>query len=124
MRVAYGPRRDGQPDPGEVVWAWIPFEDDPSQGKDRPAIVIGSAGAALALVPFTSRVQHGRDDAYEIGAGGWDCSGRSSWVKLDRLVGVDAASVRREGATLDLGRFTELIRRLRALHGEQLRLTG
>jgi len=28
--IAYAPERDGQPDPGEVVWAWVPYEDDPS----------------------------------------------------------------------------------------------
>ena len=28
----YAPEADGQPDPGEVVWAWVPYEDDPTQG--------------------------------------------------------------------------------------------
>ena len=45
VRTAHGsyrPRRDGEPDPGEVVWAWVPFEDDPQQGKDRPVLVLGS----------------------------------------------------------------------------------
>ena len=32
----YAPEMDGEPDPGEVVWAWVPYEDDPAQGKDRP----------------------------------------------------------------------------------------
>ena len=38
---SYAPEQDGDPDPGEVVWAWIPYEDDPKQGKDRPVIVLG-----------------------------------------------------------------------------------
>jgi len=36
----YAPVADGHPDPGEVVWTWVPFEDDPSRGKDRPVLVI------------------------------------------------------------------------------------
>ena len=28
LRVAYNPRTDGKPDPGEVVWAWVPYEED------------------------------------------------------------------------------------------------
>ena len=33
---SYSPDPDGDADPGEVVWAWVPFEEDPAQGKDRP----------------------------------------------------------------------------------------
>ena len=40
LRVAYNPRTDGKPDPGEVVWAWVPYEEDASQGKDRPVLLI------------------------------------------------------------------------------------
>ena len=39
--TSYAPEPDGQPDPGEVVWGWVPFEDDPSQGKDRPVLLVG-----------------------------------------------------------------------------------
>ena len=39
--IAYAPTPDGRPDPGEVVWTWVPYEDDPSQGKDRPVLLIG-----------------------------------------------------------------------------------
>src|ERR1700752_2148705 len=37
--VAYAPEADGEPDPGEVVWAWVAYEDDPSRGKDRPVLL-------------------------------------------------------------------------------------
>src|SRR3954468_725955 len=40
-RLGYAPKADGRPDPGEVVWAWVPYEEDPTQGKDRPVLVIG-----------------------------------------------------------------------------------
>ena len=32
ITVSYAPEPDGDADPGEVVWAWVPFEDDPTQG--------------------------------------------------------------------------------------------
>ncbi len=41
---SYAPEIDGEPDPGEVVWAWVAYEDDPSQGKDRPVLVLDTAG--------------------------------------------------------------------------------
>ena len=48
--TTYSPELDGEPDPGEVVWAWVPYEDDPSQGKDRPVLVIGREGTSLACL--------------------------------------------------------------------------
>jgi len=38
VQFEYTPHLDGDPDPGEVVWTWVPYEDDPSQGKDRPVL--------------------------------------------------------------------------------------
>ena len=35
----YAPERDGEPDPGEVVWAWVPYEDDPSRARTGPCLV-------------------------------------------------------------------------------------
>ena len=124
VQVSYLPHPDGLPDPGEVVWGWIPFEDDPSQGKDRPAIAVGWWRDKLVVVPFTSKDQRGRPGTYEIGSGPWDGEGRRSWVKLDRLVPLDPSAVRREGAALDAARFRDLVRRLHAEHGPQLRVTG
>ena len=54
-RLRYAPSPDGRPDPGEVVWTWVPYEDDPSQGKDRPVLVIGEEGDRLLALPLTSR---------------------------------------------------------------------
>jgi hypothetical protein len=42
----YAPELDGEPDPGEVVWAWVPYEDDPGQGKDRPVLLLDTDGTA------------------------------------------------------------------------------
>lgn len=27
VRTSYAPDRDGDPDPGEIVWTWVPFEE-------------------------------------------------------------------------------------------------
>ncbi|MDT7590021.1 MAG: hypothetical protein QOE32_7571, partial [Pseudonocardiales bacterium] len=40
-RIAYAPNPDGGADPGEVVWAWVPFEEHDGRGKDRPLLVVG-----------------------------------------------------------------------------------
>ena len=86
---------DGDPDPGEVVWAWVPFEEDPTLGKDRPVVVIGRHGDQLSGVALTSK-QH--RDTIEVGTGPWDAKGRPSYAKVDRLLDIDPATVRREGA--------------------------
>ena len=37
----YSPELDHDPDPGEIVWTWVAFEEDASVGKDRPVAVVG-----------------------------------------------------------------------------------
>lgn len=122
--IVYAPHRDGDADPGEVVWAWIPYEEDASQGKDRPAIAIGYDGPLLVVVPLTSKDQGSRADTFGIGTGPWDPAGRPSWVRLDRLIGVRPDAVRREGTALERARFDQVVARLKAIHGPQLRLTA
>ena len=106
--VRYAPRPDGRPDPGEVVWAWVPYEEDPSQGKDRPVLVIGEERGQLLALALTSRdhdadaEQESRDgrEWMDIGTGAWDSRRRPSEVRLNRLLRLDPAGVRREGAAL------------------------
>ena len=113
MDISYDPHPDGRPDPGEVVWTWVPYEDDPAQGKDRPVLVVARQGESLIAVPMTSK-DHDRDLAqeategrfwFDIGSGPWDPAGRPSEVRLNRFLTVDPAAVRREGAVLDEARF-------------------
>ncbi|MGG5751555.1 type II toxin-antitoxin system PemK/MazF family toxin [Zafaria sp. Z1313] len=115
---AYDPHPDGRPDPGEVVWAWIPYEEDPAQGKDRPVLLVGRDGGYLLAVMLTSRDRNNarsRDEDYvDIGAGAWDAQGRPSEVKLDRIVRLLPEGIRREGAVLDRDRFEAVARRLRS----------
>jgi hypothetical protein len=116
LQVAYAPSADGDADPGEVVWTWVPYEDNPRQGKDRPVLVIGSFGKDLAVVPLTSKNHMDRGEEIELGTGDWDSEHRVSYVKLDRVLRVPAAKVRREGSALDRPRFDAVIDALRAFH--------
>ncbi len=90
----------------------MPYEDDPSQGKDRPVLVVGWDHDRLVAIQFTSKDHSDHPDSFEVGTGPWDRSGRPSYVKLDRLLLVDPTAVRREGGTLDKPRFDEVVRRL------------
>src|SRR3954447_16775321 len=116
-RLRYAPRADGRPDPGEVVWTWVPHEDDPAQGKERPVLGIGEEGGRLLPPQPTSRA-HDADAARErrdgrewmdIGVGAWDTRRRPSEVRLNRLLRIDPAGVRREGAALDRETFDAVL---------------
>ena len=112
LQVEYSPCLDGDPDPGEVVWTWVPYEDDPSQGKDRPVVIIGRRGANLAGVPLTSK-QHDYEPQVSVGTGPWDREGRPSYAKLERLLEVDPQQVRREGAILPRKAFDAVVEGVR-----------
>ncbi len=122
--ITYSPKADGSPDPGEVVWTWVPFEEDHSQGKDRPVLLIGADGPWLLGLQLTSK-DHDLDAAQEarwgrywmdIGTGAWDRSRRPSEVRLDRILRVDPSKVRREGATLDRSMFSAVAKSLSDHH--------
>jgi hypothetical protein len=123
--VGYRPRADGLADPGEVVWAWVPYDEDDGRGKDRPVLVIGRRGDLLLGLMLSSQdhdgdaadeARHGRRWT-DIGSGAWDQRGRPSEVRLDRLLELDPASVRREGAALDRARFDRVVAEARAVQG-------
>lgn len=113
----YLPDIDGEPDPGEVVWAWVPYEDDPSRGKDRPVLILDTDGDGWRGLMLSSQ-DHDRDAADEarhgrywmdVGTGGWDSRGRPSEVRLDRVLHLTRGDVRREGAALDERIFHEVL---------------
>jgi hypothetical protein len=116
--LAYAPNLDGRADPGEIVWLWVPYEDDPSQGKDRPVLVVGRDGShLLGLMLSSQHTRDGQSNWYALGAGEWDKEKRPSWVRLDRVLSVPEAGIRREGAILDRKRFDAIATQLRASYG-------
>jgi hypothetical protein len=126
--TSYEPEVDGEPDPGEVVWGWVPYEDDPQQGKDRPVLLIARAeddgDEVFAGLMLTSK-DHDRDAEDEarygrywmdVGTGAWDSERRPSEVRLDRLLLLRRDALRREGAALDRDLFDRVLAEARRHH--------
>ncbi|WP_422392131.1 type II toxin-antitoxin system PemK/MazF family toxin [Nakamurella antarctica] len=106
VRMTYSPKVDGDPDPGEIVWTWVPFEERDGRGKDRPVLVVATlpTGNVLA-VQLTSKQHDGDSEFVSIGSGNWDGEGRPSWINIDRVFSVHPQGMRREAASLDRPRF-------------------
>ena len=124
IEFEYAPNPNGLPDPGEIVWTWVPFEEDNSVGKDRPVLLVGSDGDWLLAVMLTSK-DHDHDarrhhqagrEWVDVGTGGWDRSGRPSEVRVNRIIRVDPDAIRREGAVLARERFEEVATAIRQVH--------
>ncbi len=126
--ISYNPELDGDADPGEIVWTWVAYEDDPSQGKDRPVLVVGRDANAetadgdtfeevLGLMLSSKDYHRDDDDWFAVGTGTWDSQNRPSFVRLDRVLVVDADGIRREGAILDRRRFDAVADELRSRFG-------
>ncbi|WP_376713779.1 type II toxin-antitoxin system PemK/MazF family toxin [Janibacter limosus] len=122
--LAWAPTPDDPtPSPGEVVWARVPYEEDHTQGKDRPVLLIGQDGDWLLGLQLTSS-DHDLDAEQEaqagrrwidIGSGAWDGKGRRSEAVVNRVVRLDPAAVRRDGAVLDERVFAAVTEALRAV---------
>jgi hypothetical protein len=126
--TSYAPEMDGEPDPGEVVWGWVPYEEDPSQGKDRPVLLVGTreidGEEYYAGLMLTSK-DHDRDAEDEarygrywmdVGSGAWDSERRPSEVRLDRLIVLRRDAIRREGAALPREVFDRVVDEARRHH--------
>lgn len=113
-RLVYAPHDgDDVADPGEIVWTWVPYEEDYRRGKDRPVLVIALDDPWLLALPLTSKDhdrdldQEAREGRYwvDIGTGEWDVERRPSEVRVNRIVRVDPQAVRRIAARIDATRF-------------------
>ena len=112
VAVDYAPEADGEPDPGEIVWTWVPYQEDPAIGKDRPMVVIGRAVDSPGdfVVLMLSSRDHTDDEGWVfLGAGAWDRDRRESWVRVDRLFAVGPKGIRSESVALKPERFLQLI---------------
>jgi hypothetical protein len=123
VHTAYAPQHDGDPDPGEIVWTWVPFEENDGRGKDRPVLIVARERTGTLLAVQLTSKRHDRstgDDVAEwvaLGEGPWDGAGRDSWVNLERVFRVHADGMRREAAALDRQRFGIVAERLHRLYG-------
>ncbi|MDP9805622.1 hypothetical protein J2S70_000204 [Trueperella bonasi] len=121
----YRPERNGAPDPGEVVWTWVPFDENDGRGKDRPVLVLADTDEHVIFGQMTSK-DNTRDAQWEakwgrhwmdVGSGKWDRKGRPSEVRLDRLLIAHMDQIRREGSFLREDIFADVVRALKNLHG-------
>lgn len=116
--IAYAPDLDGAADPGEIVWAWVAFEEGDGRGKDRPVLVVGRGGGDLLGLMLSSQHDRAGDRNWmSIGTGGWDRDGRESFVRLDRVLEIGEHGIRREGSVLDRERFDRVAAQLRSRYG-------
>lgn len=117
VHTVYAPKHDGQPDPGEIVWTWVPFEEHDGRGKDRPVLIVARehhhAGALLA-VQLTSKRHDGTTDFVDVGSGPWDMDARESWVNLERVMRVHHDGMRREACAMERHYFDLVVARLRS----------
>jgi len=118
LRITYAPDRDGDPDAGEVVWTWVPYDENDGRGKDRPVLVIGRQDAErVYAVRLTSRARDGDRDYLGIGSGAWDAKGRPSWVDIEQIYSVHPDGMRREASALDLTLFVKVADALHRRYG-------
>ena len=115
VHTGYAPKHDGDPDPGEIVWTWVPFEEHDGRGKDRPVLIVArEKGGTLLAVQLTSKRHDGTQDFVDVGTGPWDREGRESWVNLERVVRVHDQGMRREACAMERHRYDQVVERLRA----------
>lgn len=109
LAISYAPNADGDPDAGEIVWTWVPYDENDGRGKDRPVLVIGRQDdERVYAVRLTSKPHDGDRDYLAIGPGRWDSRGRPSWVDVEQIYRVHRDGMRREASVLDLERFSRV----------------
>ncbi|MBW8803469.1 MAG: type II toxin-antitoxin system PemK/MazF family toxin [Catenulisporales bacterium] len=119
VHTVYAPRHDGLPDPGEIVWTWVPYEEHDGRGKDRPVLLVarGRHTGMLLGIKLTSKWHADAENWVSIGTGGWDRDARESWAVIDRVVRVHPEGIRREGHELDRGDYDNVIAHLHKRYG-------
>ncbi|NUP22580.1 MAG: type II toxin-antitoxin system PemK/MazF family toxin [Streptomyces sp.] len=91
----------GRPEPAEIWWARVPYEDGPG-AKDRPCLVLAVRGQRVTVAKITSKY---RDERYGViplppGAVG-DTRGRASFLETGELRDVPVGDFRRRVGVMD-----------------------
>lgn len=110
----YAPDPDGDPDPGEVIWTWVPYVENDGRGKDRPVLIIGRIDARTVVGCYLSTKYH--RDFVSIGTGGWDSQMRESFLSPERLLRITHEGMRRESVRVDRRRFDEAVTHVLKYH--------
>ena len=113
--IYYAPDRDGQADPGEVIWVWIQPNLPGHPARERAMVVVGRSQHLLLGLLISPNPEHANEDNWiDIGSGGWDVAGRQCWVRLDKILEVPESPIRRQGAIIPKSRFERIAQRLRS----------
>lgn len=115
LSPSYQPRPDGDPDPGEVVWTWVPYVENDGRGKDRPVLIVARIDAHTTAGCYLSTKQH--RGFVSVGTGGWDSQGRESFLSPERVLRIADTGMRREGHVLSRDRFSRAVEVVARTHG-------
>ncbi|MET8541708.1 type II toxin-antitoxin system PemK/MazF family toxin [Kitasatospora sp. NPDC004799] len=95
------PGTGAAPQPREIWWAQVPFEDGPG-AKDRPCLVLRVRGRTATVAKITSKHHAGRPGVLALPPGSvGDRQGRASWLETDELREVPLSAFRRRAGTVD-----------------------
>ncbi|HEY3870869.1 MAG TPA: type II toxin-antitoxin system PemK/MazF family toxin [Actinocrinis sp.] len=111
VHTSYAPNHDGDPDPGEIVWTWVPYEEHDGRGKDRPVLIVAREKGhdTLLAIKLTSQRHDDERNWIDVGHGHWDRDGHESWAVLDRVVRVHPKGMRREACALERQHYDVVI---------------
>lgn len=115
LRISYSPEIDGEPDPGEIVWTWVPYVENDGRGKDRPVLIIARIDPRTYAGCYLSTTKH--RGFVSVGTGGWDSQRRESFLATDRVLRISADGMRREGQILAKDRFARAAEAIVQRHG-------
>lgn len=118
LRPGYAPAPNGLPDPGEIIWTWVPYAEGNGEGKDRPVLIIARIDERSFAACYLSTKQH--SGYVSIGKGPWDRSGRESFVSPERVLRVYNLGVRREGQVVPRAAYEKAVAGIAARQKQQL----
>ncbi|MGW1886588.1 type II toxin-antitoxin system PemK/MazF family toxin [Streptomyces sp. NPDC001970] len=94
-----GPTR--RPQPGEIWWADVPYEDGPGS-KDRPCLVLHVHGGSARVAKITSKYHDERPGVIALPPGAvGETHGRPSFLETDELREVRVRDFRRRVGVVD-----------------------
>lgn len=89
------------PEPGEIWWAQVPYEDGPGS-KDRPCLVLSVHNGRAVVAKITSKHHEERPGVIALPDGTvGDARGRRSFLETDELREVALGGFRRRAGRVD-----------------------
>lgn len=115
LQPTYSPARNGEPDPGEVIWTWVPYAEHDGRGKDRPVLIIARVDSEHWAACYLSTKHH--DGFISVGSGPWDSQGRESFLSPERILLISEEGMRRESTGLNREAFERAVDAIFKWHG-------